>query len=139
MVNQQSLQDNWNEVKCKLRTKWGQLTNEDLQAVQGNIEQLVGLIQQRTGEARNAVEHFLEGVTAQGSDAFGRASEATQAYTHQAVEAVQARSKQAADAVRKGFDEAEATVRQRPVESMVVCFGVGIVVGAVLGLTLRNR
>jgi uncharacterized protein YjbJ (UPF0337 family) len=63
MVNQQSLQDNWHEITCKLRNKWSQLTNEDLQAAQGNIEQLVALIQRQTGEARIAIEHFLEGVS----------------------------------------------------------------------------
>jgi len=29
MVNQQTLQGNWNELKGKLRTKWGQLTNDE--------------------------------------------------------------------------------------------------------------
>jgi ElaB/YqjD/DUF883 family membrane-anchored ribosome-binding protein len=139
MINQQSLQDNWNEITCKLRSKWGQLTHEDLQAVQGNIEQLVALIQRQTGEARDAIEHFLERVTSNGSATVGRAAEATRDYAHQVIETVQARSKQAAESVRTRFDQAEETVRQRPAESMVVCFGVGMVVGALLGLTLRNR
>jgi ElaB/YqjD/DUF883 family membrane-anchored ribosome-binding protein len=122
-----------------LRNKWSQLTNEDLQAAQGNFEQLVALIQRQTGEARNAVEQFLEGLTSNGSAAFSRAADATRDYAHQAIETVQARSKQAAETVRTRFDQAEETVRQRPAESMVVCFGVGMVVGALLGLTLRNR
>ena len=139
MVDQQSLQDNWNEITCRLRNKWSQLTNEDLQAAQGNLEQLVALIQRQTGEARNAIEHFLEGVTSNGSAAFGRAAEATRNYAHQAAETVQTRSRQAAESVRTHFGEAEEAVRQRPVESVVVCFGVGMIVGALLGLTLRNR
>ena len=60
MVNQQTLQGNWNEIKGKLRNKWGQLTNDDLQSVHGNVDQLIGLIQRKTGEARNSVEQFLE-------------------------------------------------------------------------------
>src|SRR3954463_12592229 len=66
MVNQQTLQGNWNEIKGKLRNKWGQLTNDDLQSAQGNIDQLVGLIQRKTGEARNSIEKFLEDATASG-------------------------------------------------------------------------
>ena len=55
MVNQQTLQGNWNELKGKLREKWGQLTNEDLQVAQGNVDQLIGLIQRKTGEARSGM------------------------------------------------------------------------------------
>ena len=59
-VNIQALKGNWNEIKGKLRNKWGQLTNDDLQQARGNIDQLVGLIQRKTGEARTSVEKFLE-------------------------------------------------------------------------------
>src|SRR5262245_7846004 len=56
MVNQQTLQGNWNEIKGKLRSKWGQLTNDDLQTAHGNVDQLIGLIQRKTGEARSSIE-----------------------------------------------------------------------------------
>ena len=45
MVNQQTLQGNWNEIKGKLRNRWGQLTNDDLQQAQGNVDQLIGQLQ----------------------------------------------------------------------------------------------
>ena len=59
MINQQVLQGNWNEIKGKLRSKWGQLTNDDVKSFDGNIDQLLGLIQKRTGEGRESVERFL--------------------------------------------------------------------------------
>jgi len=150
MVNQQTLQGNWNEIKGKLRTKWGQLTNDDLQAAQGNVDQLIGLIQRKTGEARNSVEHFLEELTSNGSSAVGQAAEAAREYAHQAMETVQETSKQAADtfrrgykqaseSVQQGYEQAEEMVKERPAESLAVCFGVGMVVGVLLGLTLRSR
>src|SRR5437899_3320409 len=67
MINQQTLQGNWNEIKGKLRSKWGQLTNDELQSFDGNVDRLVGIIQRKTGEARNSVEHFLEEVSANGA------------------------------------------------------------------------
>jgi len=150
MVNQQTLQGNWNELKGKLRNKWGQLTNDDLQQAHGNVDQLVGLIQRKTGEARNAVEKFLEDATAGGAGAFSDAAETAREYAQQAVETVQERSKQAADTFRKGYDqaaesvrhgyeEAEGMIKERPAESAAVCFGVGMLVGVILGLTLRSR
>jgi uncharacterized protein YjbJ (UPF0337 family) len=150
MVNQQTLQGNWNEIKGKLRSKWGQLTNDDLQQARGSVDQLVGLIQRTTGEARNSVEHFLEELTSNGSSAVSHAAETAKEYAHQAVESVQDTSKkaaetmrrgyeQASDSVQKGYEEAEHMIKQRPAESAAVCFGVGMVVGVLLGLTMRSR
>src|SRR5207244_1422877 len=135
-VNQQTLQGNWNEIKGKLRNKWGQLTNDDLQSAHGNVDQLIGLIQRKTGEARNSVEHFLEELTSNGSSAFGQATETAREYAHQAMDSVQERSKQAAETFRRGYeeaaksmrhgyDQAEELIKERPTESLAVCFGIG--------------
>jgi len=150
MVNQQTLQGNWNEIKGKLRNKWGQLTNDDLQSAHGNIDQLVGLIQRKTGEARGSIEKFLEDATSGGSSAFSQAADTAREYAHEAMEQVQQRSQQAADQFRQGYDQAsevlrqryedaEEMIRERPAESAAVCFGVGMLVGVVLGLALRSR
>lgn len=139
MVNQQTLRGNWNEFKGKIRSKWGQLSGDDLQSFDGNVEQLVGLIQRKTGEARGAVEHYLEELTTNGTSAIGQATEAVREYAQQAAGAVQETSKKAAESMRHGYDEAEKMVRERPGESIAVCFGVGLVVGVLLGLTLRAR
>jgi len=150
MVNQQTLQGNWNEIKGKLRNKWGQLTNDDLQQAHGNVDQLIGLIQRKTGEARSSVEKFLDEATADGAGAFNQAAETAREYAQQAIETVQDRSKQAAESFRKGYDQASETFRRgyeqtegmikdRPAESAAVCFGVGMLVGVILGLALRSR
>ena len=94
MVNEQTLQGNWNEIKGKLRNKWGQLTNDDLQQARGNIDQLIGLIQRKTGEARSSVEKFLEEATAGGAGALNEAAETAREYAQQAMETVQERTKQ---------------------------------------------
>ena len=56
MVNAQVLQGQWNQVRGELKKKWGQLTEDDLRFTNGNIDQLVGRIQSKTGEAREAIE-----------------------------------------------------------------------------------
>src|SRR5262245_3461969 len=99
MVNAQTLQGNWNEIKGKLRHKWGQLTNDDVQQFGGNVEQLVGLIQRKTGEARSSVEHYLEELTANGASAFSQASETVRGYAQQAATAVQDTTKKATEYV----------------------------------------
>jgi len=139
MVNQQTLQGNWNEIKGKLRTKWGQLTNDDVQSFNGNVDQLVGLIQRKTGEARNSIETYLEELTRNGSSSMGQAAETVRQYASQATERMQEGSRQAQETFRQGYDQAEHMVRERPVESMAVCFGAGVFVGVVMGIMMRSR
>lgn len=139
MVNAQTLQGHWNEIKGKLRHKWGQLSNDELQSFNGNVEQLVGTIQRKTGEARSSIEHYLEELTSNGASAVSQAGEQVREYAQQAATAVQEGSKQAMEQMRRGYDEAEEMIRQRPGESAAVCFGVGVLVGALLGIALRSR
>jgi uncharacterized protein YjbJ (UPF0337 family) len=43
-----------------LKQKWAKLTDSDLQYVEGKQEELVGRIQKRTGETREAVEKVIQ-------------------------------------------------------------------------------
>jgi uncharacterized protein YjbJ (UPF0337 family) len=53
------VQGNWNIAKGKLKQKFAQLTDNDLRFMEGKEDELVGLIQKRTGQAREAVEHAI--------------------------------------------------------------------------------
>jgi uncharacterized protein YjbJ (UPF0337 family) len=139
MINQTTLKGNWNEIKGKLRTHWGQLTSDDLQTFNGNVEQLVGLIERKTGETRSAVEEFLNQVTSNGSATIGAAVEDARQYVEDAAQRIQQHSRQAMDSFRDSYQEAEQIVRQRPTESVAICFGVGVFVGLLVGLSLRGR
>jgi uncharacterized protein YjbJ (UPF0337 family) len=139
MINQTTLQGNWNEIKGELRKRWGQLTNDDVQAFNGNIDQLVGLIQRKTGETRSVIENYLNQLTENGSDAIGAAAESARQYVQDAAQRIQDGSRQAVDTVRHSYEEAEEMVRRRPSESVAVCFGIGVFVGLLFGLTLRGR
>ena len=75
MVNTQVLQGQWNQVRGQLKKKWGQLTDDDLRLTNGNIDQLVGKIQHKTGEAREAIEQFLDELTSQGASVVSQAAE----------------------------------------------------------------
>ena len=139
MINQQTLQGNWNEIKGKLRSKWGQLTDDDVQRFSGNVDQLIGVIQRKTGEGRESIEHFLDQISSQGAGAAGKAGESVRTYAQQATESLQDTSREAAERVRERYQEAENYVRQRPGESLAVTFGAGLVTGLVAGLILRSR
>jgi uncharacterized protein YjbJ (UPF0337 family) len=47
---------NWNIAKGRLKQKFAQLTNDDLQFVEGKEDELIGRIQKRTGQIGRAVD-----------------------------------------------------------------------------------
>ena len=53
------IKGDWNITKGKLKQKWAKLTDDDLQYTEGQQTELVGRIQKRTGETREAVEKVI--------------------------------------------------------------------------------
>lgn len=53
------IKGDWNILKGTLKQKWAKLTDDDLQYTEGRAEELIGRIQKRTGESREAVEKAL--------------------------------------------------------------------------------
>ena len=55
-MNQDRMAGNWKQMKGKLQEKWGKLTNDDLDAIEGRREQLAGRLQERYGLAKEEAE-----------------------------------------------------------------------------------
>lgn len=53
-------QGDWNVLKGKIKEKWGKLTDDDLTAISGKKDQLLGTIQKKYGIAKDAAEKQLE-------------------------------------------------------------------------------
>jgi len=51
---------NWNIFLGKLKQKFGQLTDDDLQFMEGKENELVGRIQKRTGQTRKKVQRAIK-------------------------------------------------------------------------------
>lgn len=52
-MNWDRVEGNWKQFKGKVKEKWGQLTDDDLTAINGNREQLEGKLQERYGYAKD--------------------------------------------------------------------------------------
>jgi len=138
-INTQELQGQWNQLRGQVKQKWGQLTDDDLQIQGGNVDQLVGRIQQRTGEGREAIEKFLTELTSRGASTISQATEAVSGFAQQAGERLREGYGQVADRTYEGYDRAQDLVRHNPGQSVAAAFGVGIVAGIIVGLALRSR
>lgn len=53
------LKGRWNEMKGKLKQKYGQLTDDDLTFTEGKDDELLGRIQQRLGQTKEQVREEL--------------------------------------------------------------------------------
>jgi uncharacterized protein YjbJ (UPF0337 family) len=138
-INAQELQGQWNKVRGQVKEHWGQLTDDDLQIHSGNVDQLVGKIQQKTGETREAIERYLSELTSRGASAVAQATEAVSSYAQQAGDRLRDRYGDFADQARERYDTAQDMVRQNPSQSVATAFGIGLVAGLVVGLALRSR
>ncbi len=138
-INAQELQGQWNNLRGQVKTKWGQLTEDDLQIHGGNIEQLVGKIQQRTGEGREAIEKFLTDLTGKGGSAVAQAAEKVSDFAQNAGSRFRDQYGNLSDQARERLDTAQDLVRHNPGQSVAAAFGVGLVAGLIVGLALRSK
>jgi uncharacterized protein YjbJ (UPF0337 family) len=139
MINQQVLEGNWNQLKGKLERRWGQLTDSDLSQFRGNVDELIGTIQQKTGEGREAIEGFLEDLTERGSSAVSQAATAARRYAGRTTDSVRDSARFAANQFQEGFEGAQSLIYDYPGRALAICFGVGLLAGWVIGLTTRSK
>ena len=57
------LKGDWKQLKGKVKETWGQLTDDDLDRIDGRRDQLVGNIQARYGRAKQDVEREVDEFT----------------------------------------------------------------------------
>jgi uncharacterized protein YjbJ (UPF0337 family) len=146
MINAQEIQGKWNRIRGQVKEKWGQLSDDDLAIQGGNVDQLVGRIQQKTGEGREAIEKFLGELTSRSSAGVAQVAETARDFAQQAGSYVQGAGErmregygQVAEGARERYEMAEDMVRQNPAESIAAAFGFGLVLGLAFGLALRAR
>ena len=150
MSNTQTVKGNWNQFKGKIKEKWGDVTDDDLERLRGQGDQLIGMIQEKTGVAREEIGNYVNSLTESASEFSKQAAETAREYRDIATERAQETAanvkasaervaEQISDQAALGYEEAQRAVREKPAQSLAVCFGVGVLVGVVSGLVLRSR
>lgn len=59
-MNATEIKGKWNQVRGEARKQWGDLTDDDLDRVNGEREKLVGRLQERYGRTREAIEREVD-------------------------------------------------------------------------------
>jgi uncharacterized protein YjbJ (UPF0337 family) len=59
-MNNDRLRGQWKQFKGKLKERWGQLTDDDLDVIAGRRQQLLGRIQERHGIAKEEADRQVK-------------------------------------------------------------------------------
>jgi uncharacterized protein YjbJ (UPF0337 family) len=55
----QKWEGRWEQLKGKVKKVWGAITDDDLTQAEGDYERTLGVIKEKTGEAREEIERKL--------------------------------------------------------------------------------
>jgi uncharacterized protein YjbJ (UPF0337 family) len=62
-MNEDILRGKWHQLKGEVKSRWGKLTDDDLDRAEGDAEKLIGRVQERYGyqreEAKDEVDEFI--------------------------------------------------------------------------------
>ena len=59
-MNTSQIKGQWHRWKGAAKVQWGKLTDDDLTQVEGNVEQLAGLLQERYGYAKERAQQEVD-------------------------------------------------------------------------------
>jgi uncharacterized protein YjbJ (UPF0337 family) len=59
-MNRDILKGQWKQLKGEVRRQWGQLTDDEIDRVEGNAEKLAGVLQERYGWGREDAERRID-------------------------------------------------------------------------------
>ena len=59
-MNKLEIKGSWNELKGKLKQKYGDLTDDDLKYAEGKEDELYGRLQQKLGKTKEEVKKEID-------------------------------------------------------------------------------
>jgi len=59
-MNESILKGKWNQLKGTVKKQWGELTDDDLDVVEGNAQILSGKIQERYGKTKDEADKEIK-------------------------------------------------------------------------------
>ena len=62
-MNWQEIEVQWDQLKGRIRTKWGKLTDDDLMIIHGRYDQLLGKLKERYGYAKERAAREIDEFT----------------------------------------------------------------------------
>ena len=139
MVNQTVLEENWNDIKATLKSKWHQLADHELRGFKGSADELVQMIQRRTGQAKTVIENQLEEMVTQGRSIQKQVGQYVSGAASQASEACEEGYDLAAQKLAEGYKQASRYAKENPGAAVAILLGSGILAGLGVAMLMRRK
>jgi uncharacterized protein YjbJ (UPF0337 family) len=59
-MNDDVLKGKWHQLKGEVKSRWGKLTDDDLDRAEGDAEKLIGRLQERYGYQRDEAQREID-------------------------------------------------------------------------------
>jgi len=59
-MNREQFKGQWKQLKGELNTQWGQLTDDDVMAIEGDYDKFLGSVQARYGAQNEEVRRWVD-------------------------------------------------------------------------------
>ena len=59
-MNWDQIEGNWKKIKGEVKARWGKLTDDDLDIIEGKREKLVGKLQEKYGYTKEKAESLAD-------------------------------------------------------------------------------
>ncbi len=139
MISRDELLGNWSGIVRSLKDKFGHFTKDELARVEGNFDQLIGLVQRKSGRSKDQIASFISDCCESAGTSYGQVANRASHYVDAAGEIVRDNYERLASEAKKGLDYTAQSVGRRPLESIAWAVGSGIVAGVLIGLSMSNR
>ena len=139
MITREELMSHWRDVKDRLRQNWRELSESELTRFNGTPRDLVDVIHRKTGASLSEIESFLGRVMRDTWSTASQAKDVAGQYGGDASLFARDSYDQIATLTADCSQKVLETVKRRPVESLAIAFGVGIVAGAFVLLGCRRK
>ncbi len=61
-MGKQRMEQNWQRVKAQINAVWGEIDEQELKKARGNLQKMVNLIHEKTGEDRSLIMQKMAAV-----------------------------------------------------------------------------
>lgn len=139
MVSSNELMGNWNRIVESLKAKFGNFTRDELARVEGNFEELVKLVQRKSGRSKEQIASFVSDCCESAGTTYGQVANRASHYADAAGEVIRDNYDRVASEAKKGLNYTAQSVGRRPLESLALAVGSGIIAGVLIGLSMSSR
>ena len=61
-MNRDQAEGKWEQIKGRARKAWAELTDDDIAKAEGSSEKLYGIIQERFGDTKDAIQKKIDSI-----------------------------------------------------------------------------